>query len=158
MLVRNPGEGSMESLSRTLTRLFIPLILAVACSGCQHGASVSGEFGYTVPFLPITFTINTHGNIAIHGDASIVTPLGTFTLTADVSQNMAPTPDGTLLIIRHKKGGALVDSVYNVKDQEIDAVVDGRVVLKVTNGRIFVDASKAKVLSIQVKSAAQSPS
>ena len=137
--------------------LITVLTFAIVCSGC--GASVNEEFGYTPPFLPVTLTVDTHGNIAIHGNVSIVTPVGTFSAVTNISEVMAHSPDGTLLIIRHKNNGTIVDTVFTVQSQEIVAVVDGRVVLTVTNGRIFVDASKATVLSIQVRSSAtQSPS
>jgi hypothetical protein len=149
----------MKCSASALIRLLAVLILAAVCSGCQNGVSANGDIGYTPPFLPVTLTVDIHGNIAIHGNASIVTPIGTFSAEANISEVLPSAPDGTLLIIRHKKGGVIVDTVYTVQSQEIVAVVNGRVVLTVTNGRVFVDASKAQVLSVQVRSSAtQSPS
>jgi hypothetical protein len=140
-----------------LVRVFTVMLIVSVCASCKSGVSVTGEAGYTPPFLPVTITIDTNGNISIRGNASIVTPVGTLSIGADVTKSMQSVPEATLLIIRHKKGDRIVDTVFTVRSQKIVAIVDGRVTLTVTNGRIFVDAVKGHVLSITVHSTAAKP-
>jgi hypothetical protein len=129
----------------------------VVSTSCANGVSVNADVGYTPPFLPITLTIDTNGNIAIHGNASIVTPVGTFTVAADVSKGLAGTSGNTLLIIRHRKGGSIVDDVYTVQSDKITVIVDGLTELVVTNGRVFLDATKAHIRSIEIRSSGGTP-
>jgi hypothetical protein len=130
------------------------VVALLVCVGCGAGTSAGIEFGYTTPFLPITITIDNHGDIAVHGSADIVTPVGTFSIDADVTKAMASQSGATLLIIRHRNNGTVVDTVYTVQTQQITVVLNGRVTLTVTNGRVFVDASKGQVLSITIRSTA----
>jgi hypothetical protein len=130
--------------------LAIPLLVCISCAGVSVGADI----GYSPPFLPIKITVDTHGDISIHGSANIVTPIGTFSVGMNVTKGMQSQPGETLLIIRHRENGSTVDTVYAVQDQQIAVVMNGRVALTVTNGRVFVDASKAQVLSITISSTA----
>jgi hypothetical protein len=140
--------------TRTFVALLTFSIIVAVITSCGSGTSATGEFGYRLPFLPFTLAIDTNGNISIHGDASIVTPLGTFSVDANVSKGLAQVPDATLLIIRHKKNGFTVDDVFRIGNEEIVVTINGLVTLTATNGRVFVDATKAHVQSIEVRSAA----
>jgi len=55
------------------------------------------------PFIPVTFSIDTNGNISIQGNLAIETPVGIFTLSAGVSGRPQPDNNTLLLIIRHKQ-------------------------------------------------------
>lgn len=67
--------------------------------------------------------------------------------------------NATLLILRHRKGGTVIDEVFRVESEEITIVVDGHTILRITNGRVFVDASKGDVRSVEIRSiATPSPS
>jgi hypothetical protein len=133
-------------------RLFAAVLTVVVSASCSSPIAVTGEVGYKPPFLPVALTVDSRGHISVEGDASIVTPVGTFSIGANVTNAMKSVPHATLLIIRHKRDGLIVDTVFTVRSQEIVAVVNGRVTLTVTNGRIFVDASKGHVLSIKIHS------
>src|SRR5262245_60772882 len=122
--------------------LLVALSTAFLCSSCASNASVTADIGYSPPFLPVTLTVDTNGRIAIHGNASIVTPVVTFSIGANVSTTMESVPGGTLLIIRHWEDGKLSDTVYTVHHQKIVVVTNGKTIIAVTNGRVFIDVSK----------------
>lgn len=71
-----------------------------------------------------------------------------------MSGSLKPQVNATLLVLRHKKDGRLIDEVFRVNSDEVVVVVNGRTTLTVTNGRVFVDASKATVESIKIISSA----
>jgi hypothetical protein len=131
--------------------LLAALSTAFLCSSCTSNAPVTANIGYTPPFLPVTLTVDTNGNIALHGNLSIVTPAGTFSIGANVSHTMKPVSGGTLLIIRHWDDGKLSDTVYTVHHQQIVVVTNGKTIIAVTNGRVFIDVSKGRVMRISVQ-------
>src|ERR1700730_17433100 len=127
----------MRRLVRVVATLITVMATTAVSTSCANGVSVNGDIGYTPPFLPVTLTIDTNGNIAIHGDTSIVTPVGTFTIEANIAKGLAGTSDNTLLIIRHRKGSSIVDDVYTVQSDKIVVIVDGLTKLVVTSDRVF---------------------
>src|SRR2546421_84236 len=119
----------------------LPIVLGIIffLSSCG-GPSVNVGVTYKPPFAPIIFTIDSSGNISIQGDASIVTAIGTFSLTADVSAKLQPTDNTILLIIRHQQNGSVVDTAYQINSQqEVTVVLDGKSTIRVTNKRVTID-------------------
>jgi hypothetical protein len=134
------------------------LVISASGAGCGSGVSVTGTAGYQPPFLPIIITIDSAGNISIHGGLSVVTPAGTFFLEANVSKDVAPVAGTTLLTIEHRKGITIVYSAFRIKSQQIDVTLNGYVRLKVTSNNVFVNAVRAHLRSIVIRSAsADSP-
>lgn len=131
------------------------LLLAVSFFGffttsCQANAAVT----YKPPFLPITFAIDTAGNISIQGDLSIVTEVGEFGVQGSASTSFQPTDQGFLLIIRHLKDNVVVDTGYQINtDQEVVVVVDGKTTIRVTQKEVFIDATSGTIRSITVAGA-----
>lgn len=149
----------MGSIRRRILRqglrsriLLVALSTAFLCSSCASNTPVTADIGYSPPFLPVTLTVDTSGHIALHGDLSIVTPVGTFSIGANVSSSMESVPGGTLLIIRHREDGKLSDTVYTIHRQKIVVVTNGKTIITVTNSRVFIDASKGRVMHISVQS------
>jgi hypothetical protein len=143
----------VKRTGQTLIALMAAITIILAATGCSGGtAAVS----YKPPFAPISLTIDSHGSISVHASASIVTPVGTFSVGMGVAKGMSSIPGATLLIIKHWKGGSLVDDVYKIEieSEEITVVLDGRTTLTVSEGRVIADASEATVHSLVIKSTA----
>ncbi len=132
----------------------LPMILCSICflSSCGQVAP-SGGVSYTPPFAPITFTIDTSGTISIQGNLSIETPVGRFALEANVADTLKPEDNTLLLIIRHKQNGSVVDDAYKIQTQqdEVTVVTNGTTTIDVTKHKVFIDASKGDIKSIEVK-------
>jgi WD40 repeat protein len=107
------------------------------------------------PFAPVILAINSKGEISIQGNYSIVTPIGTFSLSAEVSDSLQAEANALLVIIRHKQNGHVVDSVYKIEtgQDEVTVVTNGTTTIDVTQHKVFIDASKGTVQSIEVKDA-----
>jgi hypothetical protein len=134
---------------------FLFLLLFLASCG-ETTAKVT--LTYHPLFAPVTFSIDTNGNISVQGDLAIETPAGTFTLSAGVSDSPdRPQPDNStlLLIIRHKQGASLADSYYRMQTEQDEVVIvtNGTTTIDVTSHKAFIDASKGDVKSITVKDA-----
>lgn len=133
--------------------LFLALI-TVLLNGC-HGDSrvetgIKGE--YKPPFVPVQISVSTNGSLSLDLTQSIVTPIGTFSIAENVSVNRPPVLSTVLLVIRHKVKSAIIDEAFQVDAEDITVVLDGETNLRVSNKRIFVDASKGTVRKIEVKS------
>lgn len=138
---------------RAMRAIFlIPMITMILfVSGCGD-FSASGGVSYQPPFAPIIFTLNSNGIITIQGNASIVTPLGTFAIDANVSDTLQPEDNALLVIIRYNQKGTVVDTAYKIAtQQEVIVVLDAKTTLQITNKRILIDASKGTVKTIEVK-------
>src|SRR5579859_1938717 len=128
----------------------ILVFLVLFISSCATGPVIP-VISYKPPFIPVTFSIDIHGNISFQADASLVTSIGTFSVGVTTSTQ---PEDGTLLLtIRHKQNGTLVDSMYKIQtDQdEVTVVVNGTTTIQVTKNSILIDASKSDIKTITVK-------
>jgi hypothetical protein len=88
------------------------------------------------------------GSIHILFNPQIVTPIGTF--GADVGVSVDKVAGTTILIIRHKKAGTIVDDAYRIKQEFVSVDVDGRTTVQVSNGRVLVDASRSDISNINI--------
>jgi hypothetical protein len=139
---------------RAIQRLYFKFLLATSLmaslAACSSSASVGAA--YQLPFIPVQFSISSSGQISVALTDSVVTPYGTFSVSADVAKTLRPSTGLYWLIIRHKRSGALVDSVYEIyTDQKIIVVLDGRTTIQFTNQSCFIDASSASA-SVRVQS------
>ena len=146
-------SGWRDKKKRTGKIVALATALAILTCGAGCGASVTGTAGYQPPFLPIIITIDSAGNIALHGQLSAETPVGTFSLEESVSKDLAPVTGTTLLIIEHRQGITVVYSAFRIKSQQIDVALNGSIRLRVTNNQVFVNATRAHVQSIVIRSA-----
>src|SRR3712207_2202319 len=103
-----------------MTTLHAGWIAALIILGTSCNSAMTGQVGYSTPFA--TFTIDTAGNVSVLPFASIVTPVGVFFVGAQASYDLTPDK-GTLLIIRHRRDGKLVDEVFHIAtNDEIVAI------------------------------------
>lgn len=130
--------------------LIVMLSFLSAC-GSPH---ISGAASYQPPFLPLSFSIDTTGAISIQGNLSLVTPLGTFSISASVSNQLASEADKLILVIRHKDNKVIVDTAYKIQtgQDEVSVVTNGRTTIDVTQHKVFIDASHGSIQTIQIKS------
>lgn len=78
--------------------MFVALVIAIL-SGCTaYEPAVGISASYKPPMLPVKLIIDTKGNVTIKGEASLVTPIGTFSIGADYS--VRTTQDSILVILR----------------------------------------------------------
>jgi hypothetical protein len=131
-------------------------VLVLLLVGCGE-TDVAVKAGWSPPFVPVKLSISSEGKISLSTGQSIVTPVGTFSLEEEASRTLVPEENTIHLIIRHNHAGSKVDDVFKVGDEEVEAVIDGRVRIKVTNRRIFIDATKGNVRSIIVRSTVAPP-
>src|SRR5215469_7529316 len=150
---------SRRMLRRSLAiALIIPIGLAI--SSCT-GVSVAGGLGYQPPVIPvkfsITFAVRADGSISVAGGVGLVTDIGTFSAEVNFDEHTQPALDETLLVIRHRSSGGLVDSVFRIATgEEITVKLNGRTVVQVSNRKILIDASKGKVMHVTITNAASS--
>ena len=112
-------------------------------------SSCEGDVSYRPPFSPIKFVLDTLGNISIQGEASLVTPIGAFSLNARIATSEEA---GSLLVIIRDKRKA-IDRMYRIRtgDGEFICQVNGSVTLKITNRLVIVDISNGDVKSIEIQ-------
>ena len=77
----------------------LTLVLIAFAASTALGQSASGGVRYKPPFLPLSVAINQNGEISVSAEASVVTPIGTFSAFADV----AYPSDRTLTIVTEVK-------------------------------------------------------
>jgi hypothetical protein len=117
------------------------ILLITACS-----SSVSAVAAFQLPFLPVEVSIGSSGQLSLSAAQSVVTPFGTFSISANIAKTLQSNPNIYWLIIRHEDNGRLVDTVYEIyTDQNIEVDLDGRTTLQFTNQSCFIDASHGSV-------------
>lgn len=95
------------------------------------------ELSWQPPFLPISFSIDSNGDLSIEARGSIVTPIGTFSI-------------GTALPLREIRGFTYVvvgcretgkDHVYRIKKygDGVTVETEGRTKTRITDRYVFID-------------------
>lgn len=109
------------------------------------------EFSYQPLFSPVSFSIDSDGNISVAAKASVVTPIGVFSAGAKLP--IIDSPGYTQVNIRNRKSGKV--SVYKVRNngEQLVVVLSGKaeaklkvrdrfIVVDVTDGPVEVKLSK----------------
>lgn len=123
----------------------LSMLLATACTPPPPGFKAK----YTLPGLPVSFSIDNNGEISINGEAKLVTFLGTFAIEASDALVTDVTADQTLVRIRAREGGQPLDSDYLIDARSrLSADVD-RTHIEVTQNYVFLDASDGEVKNLQ---------
>ena len=155
--------------------LFLPLMLLilltlVSCgdksNGSSNGINNTITLTYTLPILPVSFAIDSHGHIAVGLGVKITTPLGELSVAASSSITVTPVPDNSLLVvIRHYKDSRLVDSSYRIDvghgvgNADIKGQIS-EVKIGWNNGKtnyIFIDASNGDITNIVIQVTSPTP-
>ena len=144
--------AEIRSLRPVLLFPMIALVLFV--SGCGQQATTGINVDYQPPFAPVIFTIGSRG-ISVQTKGSIVTEWGTFSLGADINDNLQPKDNALYIIIRTKHNGVLKDVVYKIEtnQQTVTITTNGTTTIELSTNRVFIDASKGNIKSIEVKGA-----
>jgi len=125
--------------------MFLSLALGLSIVAC--GSGTEAGIGYKPPLIPLQIKIGLDGSVSFELNKTIVTPIGTFSLEAGIALHRDVPQGSTLLIIRHRQAGVLADDLYEIHDENVTVTVNGLTTFQVSNGRIFVDASSAELVS-----------
>ena len=110
----------------------LPALLVVC--GCAAGG---GDFsvGYTAPFIPVSFSLESDGHVSISLGESITTPIGTFSVGASIG---TPISSGsTRILIIQTVNGSTVEHVYDIGETGTMNVC--------LNGQFFESVSKDSI-------------
>lgn len=140
-----------------LLSLLMPALIGCGRLGIHHGT----EIGYRPPFIPVTFSFGTDGEISVSAGASITTPIGTFSLGENVS---VPIGNGsTRLSIVHSVTGSEVKDVYDIAETgPMNACLDGHFFETIGNRETTITAldsvSTIRIIQGSSQCPAESPS
>lgn len=178
----------MQKLLQTTCLFLLAATLLLSLAGCEEGGDDNNDSGstqptpintpsinvnnatvtlsYTLPIIPIKFSIDNHGHITVGLGAEITTLIGEFGVSVSSQITNKPVPDNTLLVvIRHHEGTRLVDSCYRIDVGQGAGSIDikGYDISEVKigwNGKsnsVFIDASQGNITSILIRGAATTP-
>ncbi|QYC43801.1 hypothetical protein Nocox_31100 [Nonomuraea coxensis DSM 45129] len=119
-------------------------VLVLVLGGCK------GE--YEPPGLPLSLEWGPDG-LQITPEAKVVTPLGAFTIGADLPPAAG---DSFLLVVRQATPDGPRDLVYRVDEpgSAVDVLVNGTTVVRVAGRQVFLDATRGEIQSIEFRPAA----
>ncbi|WP_157547789.1 hypothetical protein [Nonomuraea candida] len=134
--------------------LLVTVVLATAgCAGTDVKAS------YHPAFLPVKIEW-ADGKVQLAGEASLVTPIGIFSIGAEYALPDKEA-DALYVIIRDARGSAGnpqiagFDHIYKVKSGtgQFTAVVNGTAMIQVVDRQVLIDVTDGSVQSIEFKGA-----
>ncbi|MGW2724281.1 SH3 domain-containing protein [Streptomyces sp. NPDC001492] len=158
--------------ARPLALVVLAALLATGLAGCKE----PGEGSVTVKpaFLPVSFTIDSAGNISVSADAKIVTPLGEVSvggfqqrlvsgknlvvLIRHLAHSATTTRSAAFVQARDAQGTGYVYSAYEIhtKGRHVRPSLDGRDLALAQGGTVLVDATRTqpgKVTRLQIADA-----
>jgi len=99
----------------------------------------------------VEFTFSSSG-ISVEGSASIVTPIGTFSIGASYS---LPSPGNESIYVIIRDQGTGFDHIYEVHGgtNQLTAVINGTTRITVTGGEVLIDVSAGSVENIRLAKA-----
>jgi hypothetical protein len=136
------------SLRRRRLAAIVPLLACIAAlSACD--APTDSSVSYRPIFLPVRLSVSESG-VAVSGDRSLVTPVGTFSIGAQYSLARLPS-DRVYIIIRNQKTG--FDRIYSISGSrdKFSAVVNGTTSISVTRDRVVIDVTAGQIREIRFK-------
>jgi hypothetical protein len=103
--------------------LILFLFFLVGCTAVPGQPTEAVHF--RLPFIPVTFSLDSHGHFSVSVGLSITTPIGTFSASTEVG---TPIPNNsTRVSIIHTVGGAPVKDVYDIAESgPMNVCLDGR--------------------------------
>ncbi|MGW0576137.1 SH3 domain-containing protein [Streptomyces sp. NPDC002920] len=128
--------------------LCLPLVMTsmlvlVGAAGCEQSKpSVS----FTPTFVPVTFTLDSSGNLTVSTGKSFATPIGVFSVEAGVEHQFKVNPKGYLTaVFRYvKSNGGLVEAGYLIRtDRRVAPELDGQSLASAQGGLLRIDATDA---------------
>lgn len=125
----------------------LSILLMVGCA-----PTPTASVGYQVPFAPFKLSIDNRGKISLSADVGkLVTPVGTFTISAGLAQEKKAAEGSTLLVVYTYVDGDLVAQTYEIHSgEELGFSVNGKVQGTVRVGRIELRADPGVVTTIDV--------
>ncbi|RPF37464.1 SH3 domain-containing protein [Streptomyces sp. TLI_185] len=154
-----------------LALVVLAALLATGLAGCKPG---QGSATVKPAFLPVSFTIDSAGNISVSADAKIVTPLGEVSvggfqqrlvsgknlvvLIRHLAHAATTTRSAAFVQTRGAEGTGYVYSAYEIhtKGRHVQPSLDGRDLALAQGGTVLVDATRAqpgKVTRLQIADA-----
>lgn len=126
--------------------IFIVIILSTISSNVNADNDNDGPYAeYKPPFLPFVITVDNEG-IHISGEASIVTPLGSFSV--GYSHNLLKKEHKNLMLVIKDQEK---EHVYEIdSNQKLYVFVNGTTLIEAQNNVVIIDATKSKKLKIQL--------
>lgn len=148
---------------RVIMTFFVAISIVAFMTSCGETAQAI-TISYTLPLVPITFSLDSNGNISVSASAHLVTELGEISVSAGVQATPFPVPDNVLLVtIRHRVNGNLVDTSYQINTEGQGRLdVQGNI-SEVTVGwtgksnSVFIDASNGDITSIVLQGTGAAP-
>jgi WD40 repeat protein len=139
-------------MKRLMLWFCLLLPLTAACSHVSGNVEVG--YGAGPVEFSATFSIHPDGSISVGGSVGFVTEIGVFKIGANIEANTEPAQNETLLFIRHRVAGGVVDTAYRIgTDEDVTVVIDGLTTINVSNHKVTIDASKGKIKEITIHNA-----
>jgi hypothetical protein len=133
------GRARMSAGSvRDLMRVTWAICLVLVLQGCRPQASVSVQ----LPFIPVTFTIDSDWHVSVSAGVSIATFLGTFSVQSGVTA--ALRPGFTRVLIVYPYGGTEQEQAYDIGETGLMTLcLNGQFQESVSSDSIEVDPLSA---------------
>jgi hypothetical protein len=129
--------GKSSSAKLAIAYAIVPVCALLAACGSLLGCT--GEVGYKPPFIPVTFSLNSNGDISVTAGGSITTLIGTFSFSAQVTTPIGK--DSTRLSIMQSVQGEISKTVYDIGEQgPMDVCLDGHFFESVGENSISITA------------------
>lgn len=134
------------------------LLSSMACAPAQpqdpnsetsKPASSGGvSLTYKPPMVPISFTVDTNGNISSQIDQSIVTPLGQFTLGGFVESNWSSNSPKLKVIFRNSSQN--LERVYELQetDKPLKISTDQKTDILLQPGFVIIEVGNVEALKV----------
>lgn len=138
-------------MGRPRNAVVMLLVMGGLISACSF------TLNYKPPFLPISFSIDSNGEVSVNAEsAALTTLIGDFSVEAGASKDLTPDSGAMLVVLRHIRGEASMDRAYEIDTDELEVETgaqlsvkaDGLVEISVSEKGVFVDASAAGPTSI----------
>jgi len=124
--MRAKGRFPTATNRQLAMRLGISALLVVSSfllAGCRANTSVA--VNYQLPFVPVTFSLDSSGHFSVSLGYDITTPIGTFSVSAEIG---TPIPENsTRVSIVHTINGLPAKDVYDIAERgQMNICLDGR--------------------------------
>lgn len=127
-----------------ITRASIWIILVISLTGSEAFSQVEAK--YQPPLLPCSIGIDSDGRPFLELEASIVTPVGTFSIGGEFP--MSRSSDYSYVVIRNRS--TATDTVYELQTEgeELRVYLDGKAELSIKKRRVTIDITNGNVRHI----------